>query len=430
MYKTRIKQWGLGKNNKDSEMRAIVRKKKQRLDRGKGSIIQIRGKAVDDREVARYWKRKGISLDEVIAQRTASATPEAVELFTPVPSRLATPEAFAVPERLFVKIRDYLTGSFESGNWAHGKPQIDCRPRDFQGDVTTDLAALEVHNLTACQLLSSHSYQEAGQNTVSATSVLKNILLAEYPGALGRILDTVMIMRLFRRHEIALAILRQYSALGKLVMGNEQPLRLICGWLALLDASQFDEITARCLRSVTDHFESFLGLMHLSTLTSRIYYVAHVNRAQDISQRDDLLHNLLGQCELQLGTLDLRTFYLRYALAMHYLDGCHYFEALKVGQDLVAYAQHPQSPGNVRLYYAQGLYIAARSQYALGETISAEANLREAIESSLSSLGPHNSQARFWLVRLEEWLLEQGRSSSAAEVRETRMRMIDPTELI
>ena len=430
MYKTHIKQWGLGKNNKDSEMRAIVRKNKQRIDRGKGSIIRIRGKAVDNAEVARYWKRKGVPMDEVIAQRTASATPEAVELFTPVPSRLTTPETFAVPERIFVKIRDYFTGSFESGNWVHDDPQIQCHKKQVQGDPMADLDALMLHNSTACQLFAKHSYQEVGKSLVSATAVLKKILLAEHPQTLGRILRTVMSMRLFRRHEIALAILRQCSALGKLVVGNEHPLRLICGWLALADASQFDEITARCLRSVTDHFESFLGLMHLSTLTSRIYYVAHVNRAQDISQRDDLLQNLLGQCELQLGTLDLRTFYLRYALAMHYLDGCHYFEALKVGQDLVAYAQHPQSPGNVRLYYAQGLYIAARSQYALGETISAEANLRDAIESSVSSLGSHNSQARFWLVRLEEWLLEQGRSSSAAEVRERRMRMIDPTELI
>ncbi len=82
MYKKRFTEWGLGKNNRDSEMRAIVRKNKQRRDRGKQSIIHIRGKAIDDGEVTRYWKRKGISIDDVITHRTASATPEAVQLFT------------------------------------------------------------------------------------------------------------------------------------------------------------------------------------------------------------------------------------------------------------------------------------------------------------------------------------------------------------
>ena len=39
MYKRRIKQWGLDKNNKDDDMRFIVHKTKARLDQGKQSKI-------------------------------------------------------------------------------------------------------------------------------------------------------------------------------------------------------------------------------------------------------------------------------------------------------------------------------------------------------------------------------------------------------
>ncbi|KAL2057518.1 hypothetical protein ABVK25_001902 [Lepraria finkii] len=93
MYKMRIKQWGLDKkNNKENEMRAIVHKNKQRSDQGKRSVYRTRDRQVDYADVVRYFNRKKISIDDVIARRTGSATPEAVECFTPVLSP-ATPRA-------------------------------------------------------------------------------------------------------------------------------------------------------------------------------------------------------------------------------------------------------------------------------------------------------------------------------------------------
>ena len=423
MYKKRFTEWGLGKNNRDSEMRAIVRKKQQRRDRGKQSIIHVRGKAIDDGEVTRYWKRKGISIDDVIAHRTASATPEAVEFVTPVPSRIATPESFAVPERIFIEVRDYFKASFESGNWVHGDPQNLCCTRKFQGNPSDDLNKLHNHSVTACHLFSAHSYEEAGKFLMSATSTLKRILSAEDPQTLSVFLWTTIITRDFGRHEIASAILRQCSALGEVVVGDKHPLRLICGWLASVDASQVEEIVVRCFRSLTDHFESFLGPMHASTLDSRL------NHAQ-ISRCGDSLHDLMGQCELQLGSLDWRSLHVRTQLATHYLTSCQYVEALEAGQHLVAQSQYSQIQSNVDSLRSLGLFTVARSQYGLGDKFLAETNLREAIEVRVSCWGSHDSEARLWLVHLETWLLEQGRWISAAEVRERRMGMMDPNELI
>ena len=65
-------------------MKAIARKNAKRLSEGKTSAFHVRGRAVDFEEVVRYWERKGISIEEIAAQRSASATPTDVKCLTPV----------------------------------------------------------------------------------------------------------------------------------------------------------------------------------------------------------------------------------------------------------------------------------------------------------------------------------------------------------
>ena len=429
MYKRRIKQWSLDKKNKDDEMRFIVHKTKARLDQGKQSKVHVRGQAIGDKEVIRYWKRKGISIDDVIAHRAASVTPEAVAIATPVPSRVATPTSLAVPERIFSAIRDYFAGSFASGNWVYEDPQTQCYSRKIHQYQTRDLNDLVNRSVTACRLFSDDHYQEAGRILISMTSDLKDILLAEHPHTLGEILWTLMRVRQRGRDEIGMAILRQLCALGELVVGKEHPLRLICGWLASADAFHSDEIIARCFQSMTDQFESFVGPMHYSTLYYRTTRIDKVIHARD--QREVLLQNLLRQCELRFGYSDGRTHHLRCELADQYYNGGQYAETLRVGQELIAHAQYAQLDSGPHLHFhAQGLSLLAFSQWALGQMSLAEANIREAIALRISKWGTRDSQAGLWLVFLEKWLAEMGRWSCAAEVRETRMSMLDPVEII
>ena len=429
MYKRRIKQWGLDKNSKDDEMRAIVRKLKARLDQGKRSKIHVRGKAVGDKEVIRYWRRKGISIDDVIAHRTASVTPEAVEILTPVPSRVATPTSLAVPERIFAAIRGYIEGSFASGTWVYDDPKLSCSTRKVQGDPTIYLDDLVNQSLTVCQLFSNDLYEEAGRILISLSSKFQKILSAEHPHTLRDILRTVMTVSLEGRNEIGMAVLRQFFALGEFVVGKEHPLRLICGWLASADAFQFDEIIARCLQSMTDHLERLVGPMHYSTLIFRTKYINETIYARD--QREELLQSLLGQCELYLGSLDMRTYHLRYELTHHYYSCGQYAEALRVGQDLMTHVQYDQlSNTDHYFYHAFGLHLVALSQWGLGQTFLAEANLRKAIALRVSEWGTRDGLAGLCLVNLEQLLVEMGREMCAAEVREIRMGMLDPTEVL
>ena len=88
MYKTRITRWGFDKNNKESEMRTIAYKQKQRATVGKTSAFRIRGRPVDMNDVERYIKRKAVKSEGI---EVVVSTPPAIECFTPtqVPRRLS-----------------------------------------------------------------------------------------------------------------------------------------------------------------------------------------------------------------------------------------------------------------------------------------------------------------------------------------------------
>ena len=93
MYKSRITKWKIDKNNKESDMAVILRKKTQRDAVGKGSSFRVRGKPVEIQEIMRYFKRKGTKQNP--AFRVASptvTTPSYIVCSTPSP--VPSPRAF------------------------------------------------------------------------------------------------------------------------------------------------------------------------------------------------------------------------------------------------------------------------------------------------------------------------------------------------
>ena len=431
MYKVQIKKWGLDKkNNKENEMRAIARKNNQRLEQGKPSVHRIRRRQVDYADVVRYFYRKKISIDDVIARRTGSATPEAVECFTPVFSTatpravesftpvlrpIMTPQVLAIPERIFASIWVYFRGSFESGTWkSTGGEFRYCQNTKVPEGGLFHLSMLSDQCLLACSLFANESFSEAGKTLISATAGIKKILLAEDPMTLPYLFGLIIDVRRRRRNEIALAILRQYSAMAEVLLGNEHPLCFISGWLTSVNPSESNDIIGRCKGSVADHFETFIGPMHRSTLNARMMSI------EDRTRKEEWLQGLLGKCENDLGSYDLRTLHIRYELAHLCFYKHKYLEAKKWGQELLAQAQHPQVTRMGVSHQADSLAIIAISQHALGEMKSAESTLREAID-----LSEGQGRAMYWLTVLERWLLEKGQWSSATQVKDRRRNVLE-----
>ena len=400
-------------------MRAVVRKTRQIKNRGHNATFRVRGRLVDYNDVVRYWERKGVSIDDVVAQRSGSKTPEAVNCFTSPSSPLMMPESMAIPERILITIRDYFIGSFENGRWFTEDPMYHCESKKVQGDTFFFLNNLHGQCKTACRLFARNRFQEAGQILISATSQIKPILLAERPETLSSLFEIVADIFRRKRDEVAIAILRQFSALAGIVLGEKHPLCSICGWLTSIHASDFKYVMVKCWASSGDHFERLLGPMHMSTLVFR----ASLTVEDDLSHKRILLEELLGKCEASLGSLDARTLLVSSLLADHYYTQDD-FKAIELGWDIVTKAQlldkarSSQDSMNRAYFYTEGLYVVARSQYALGEVNQAEIHLREAIDSKTSLWGPRDAEVIKWLTVLEYWLFEQGQLEAAAEVQQ------------
>lgn len=121
-------------------------------------------------------------------------------------------------------------------------------------------------------------------------------------------------------HEIAVQILRQLSAMGGIVLGENHPLKVICSWLASLDPidyAGYQDILGRALRVVCEFFEARLGYVHHTSIETRlIHTVIAYDRGSDAAQES--LEGLLRICELFLGPDDTRTYAVDLQLAFHY----------------------------------------------------------------------------------------------------------------
>ena len=422
MYKTHIQQWGLDKKIKDVEMRAVVRKNKQRADQGKSSTIHVRGQHRGLEDFIRHCNRKGVSIDDIIARHTSSPTPDTVELFTPVPSRVSTPQVLEVPERMFLCIRDYLSGSFEAGNLVRTVPFKPCYSTKCGEEADFHAQNLFFQCEAACTLFSSNAIEEGGRILIAAFGRIKRILSEDPPQTIFNILRLISRLRFLNRDEIAFILLRYLSDLSDLLLGGEHPLKRVFGWCKLLHASDFDDIATRCVEGTADHFESFVGAMHKSTLEFR-------RRSNDFPTREGAnriqkTQRLLSDCEGKLQPDDIRTFSTRDCLAYEYHRQSYHVEAMTLSLESFANSQHIPSESIRKHFETQSLRIIAVCQYDLGEVDLGIANLNEAIDSRISVWGPQDTIAGYWLVDLEDWLLRQGDWDYAEKTRDYRMRTL------
>lgn len=422
MYKTHIAKWGLDKKNKEPEMRAIVRKNKQRAEQGKRSNFRVRKRQLNFAEVVRYWERKGVTIDEVIARSTASPTPEAIECFTPVSSPILPPEDLATPEFILRSIRGYIAASFESGTWVKTDPRRGCYSiKDGSGLGHNHAVEFASFYDLAAHLLATNKFDEMEGILSTATAMSRKILLAEDPGMLGVILCQIAHMQYRNQHEIALHMLRQLSAISKELLGESHPLSLFWAWLAAMPWSQIKNIISRCIDVMVDDFESNVGPMHTSTLSCRLS-----QNIMDINL--EMLRKLLDKCESALGSCDRRTLTVRMQLIECTLYKRHYAEAKRIGEDLLAHAQRNQEWIESSRFTIASQQVIARCQYALGEPALAIRNLEAAIHLCMKHYGAQDGLARIWLVLLEKWYIEQGQLNEAAVAGDRRVKLLEMTE--
>lgn len=427
MYKTYIAKWGLDKKNKEPEMRAIVRKYKQREAQGKGSTIRVRKQQRNFGDVVRYWERKGVSIDDIIARQTASPTPEAVKFSTPVSSPIATPPELAIPEQMLRCIRDYFKSSFESGTWVRTEPESRCYSLKDENGASSMWYEFCSDCYLACRLFDRSLSHEAGQTLISTIPNIKKMLATEYPETLIELYRLVLdIRRTQKGDEIALSILRQFSAMGQVVLGSQHPITRFCEWSLSVYASVFNDTVTKCMELMSDEFANSVGHIHVSALVSRMYLIGTMST--DGRARFQKLQKLLGECEQTLRPGDFRLLHVRGYMADECFLEDRYDEAMTMSQKNIDNSQDSSSLSAGLYDYSDDLYLLGKCQYAIGEVDLGVATLCEAIDSSLSYWGPQTSRARVWLLELENWYVGQGLWDSAAHARERRLEMLESTD--
>ena len=413
MYKTKITQWGLDKKNKENEMRAIMRKTGCRVFKGKDSTFYIRGKTVKFENVVRYCERKGASfIDEIIAQRVASKTPEAVVCSTPVLSPLRAPDELARDERMLVAVRDYQ--------------QLSLQATVGSSVILTQLNALYDQSMLACALFDKHSPHQAGQALIKATAGIQTIVQAPSPGTIHFLLWIFLDLLNYGKNEIAITILRQFAAMSDMFLPKEHPFGVIWSRLALMDLTErghFGHVYQSSMRVNIECLEKLLGPLHTMTIDAKLDTLASNTNTQNHTQRELGIKSLLRECELALDPDDDRTESVCRELARYYLSNDNPMEAKRLAQAL--YDQTKSDQGRIRL-----LYLLARSHHRLGEIVAAEETMRKAINLGITKWSWHDGEVHRMVLDLEDWLVEQGKLDSAAQLREERMGYWEPPELL
>ncbi|CCC09541.1 unnamed protein product [Sordaria macrospora k-hell] len=119
-YKIRLQQWGLEKNNKESDMRFMSTKAAQRAAQGKKSAFRVRGREISQAELDRYWHRKHHGHQKASSPGGGedidlSNMPDEIECYTPVSSRPSSPSPPGLdpPQPLEVIPRDPVAAAAE-----------------------------------------------------------------------------------------------------------------------------------------------------------------------------------------------------------------------------------------------------------------------------------------------------------------------------
>ena len=109
MYLSRIQEWDLFKNKKESDMTFILHKSQQRLALGKETTFVVRGQQVGFADAHYYFERKKTNPKMATLRPT---TPPHILYRTPSP-----PPTFLVSENLFMSIKEFYEMSYASGLW-------------------------------------------------------------------------------------------------------------------------------------------------------------------------------------------------------------------------------------------------------------------------------------------------------------------------
>jgi hypothetical protein len=402
MYKTRFTRWGLSKHNKEHEMAAILSKRMERAAVGKKTAFELSGHLVDMADVDRYARRKPLTSRDIIAWRTSGAKiPLGLRCFTPEPinKSLALPMVLDTPARLFNDVRTYSIGSFEAGTWVSTGSENFCSSvndvhpaSDVFGDIRGNL-------ISACILLDQKSIPEAGTQLDAANSKIREIVLAENPLTIARLIEMMVLVKAFGRPELVGMMLRQLAAMSVIVLPTrEHAMCRIFAALCRLELQQFDEMALRAWECMNDIFHEVLGPTHLSTMASKL------------DRLDTATSSLDSECSDESCGSDMMQSIARLVSLGTYLGSRkRYTDLLEVGGELIQRitSWDAADPEGTRLLRC-GIEFTATAHFAQRHFEQAMTSFEMLVDLASEELGWTDPKTWEYQSKLEECLHKVG----------------------
>ncbi|KAE8445445.1 hypothetical protein EG329_013458 [Mollisiaceae sp. DMI_Dod_QoI] len=467
MYKHRIKKWKLDKNNKESDMLAIRRKKVERDAAGKQTTIRVRGQTITMEQVDHYFKRKGTQTQtqeaydaptplDVSCRTPSPAPPDGDLSLAPTNARVVTeqtgmewspamaiakdediqqltrneicsrrsnssiispslslPRALLVPERLFTTVKTFIDV------YLGGKVLVT----NEDGSISTIIPIRGTQDSTSgdlwCCCTAAISLVEKGFAVQCRRALSKAIICVEklvqneHPGSLEGILDIFLFLRQRGHPEIVEIFRRIIFDAVKLHTGH-RPWQHIWQLVAMLEEESLDETIQRSWSCAFHNFERNLGPLHPFTIAMKLNFIHHmlVSSAGAV-EAEAILWNLLKQLEEASMTSNPLISNIVVRLMYNFSFQGRYSEAENLGLDHLAQAQEQG-------WYAEQILILdaiAHTQLSQGKIVLAENNLRQALNMIIERGGMTHPWAVDIMIELESWLRSWGGTEEADELQ-------------
>ena len=438
MYKTRIDKWGLDKKHKEHEARAILHMHTRR--QGKATRIRLRGQSVDINNVLSYFKRKRITVEDVLSSKAATLPDLVCE--TPVMSprpmqqrtlsvglqHLESPDRYKTAELLFTDIREYVLASFGTGCWVSHGPDKYCQSKraSFAEGNPLDLFR-EVRN--ACLLFDNKRPAQAIRLLSKGFANIKIIVEDQSLGALPYLIRSIAVLLVRQLKPIVLMLCKQLCSMAAIVGSGEDRVthffKCIFSRITLLahDEEANDYLLA-ALRSSIDSYEKVLGPHHLQTIQATSTLTRVMNILYGPESLVGPLRTLYGSLERQQGPGTWQSLLILFELVDVHVD-CRRFEAAEttlqeiIGQAALLMRSSRSSTTVLLLCYSH--FRISHVQAQQDKFFQAGINLRKSQALSQDVLGRHH-----WEVMSPRTCLWElvSRTQDAAEL--TTAGSIDP----
>ena len=266
MFKKRVRDWGLEKNVKSDEMKAIIRKQTERARVGKKSTFCLRGNQVPEHKIKRFQKALGLLSDEQLL-RLGTKTPPALICHTPLMSPLALPRELDIPKRIAKAVQDYTYGSFDSGTWRVYEDQLTSARRNME-DPSSEFYNECFHaSFLFMQGDTNEAWRLLNFTSCRVEPMIRNndvIALRDF----GMVIGIAFLSSHF--DAIAFALTQHISAMSAGILPSTHPLRKIFEYLIGLDVTQLKRAICTAIHSLQDCFGMISGRFCLAVIDLRL----------------------------------------------------------------------------------------------------------------------------------------------------------------